>query len=93
MQENQENLNEEEQMLFEEIVSLTAGLNCVELQLVKSLARILLYLERGKMNRDYMVYVNAARMLAKELGIISKDAFSEAQTDLATLMAKVQNGR
>lgn len=89
----EDGLNEKEEALFNEIISLTTGLNCVEIQLCKALARILLHLETGKVSRNYMIYVNAGRMLAKELGIISRDAFKESQADLATLMAEVQGGR
>jgi len=72
--------------LLSDILDTHPELNAIERELVKSLVKILGYLDGLDVNREYLRYLGEARLLANTLGLIRKGVFEEEGTDLAAML-------
>lgn len=75
--------------LLSDILGAHPELNAIEQELVKSLVKILKWLEDAEVNREYLRFLGEARLLANTLGLIRKGVFEEEGTDLATMLQNV----
>ena len=76
--------------LLSDILNAHPELNAIEQELVKSLVKILGWLEDTEVNREYLRFLGEARLLANTLGLIRKGVFEEEGTDLATMLQNVE---
>jgi len=72
--------------LLSSILDTHPELNAIERELVKSLVKILRWLEGTEVNREYLRFLGEARLLANTLGLIRKGVFEEEGADLATML-------
>ena len=75
--------------LLSDILGTHPELNAIERELVKSLVKILGWLEDTEVNREYLRFLGEARLLANTLGLIRKGVFEKEDTDLATMLQNV----
>jgi len=72
--------------LLSSILDTHPELNAIERELVKSLVKILRWLEGTEVNREYLRFLGEARLLANTLGLIRKGVFEEEGADLAAML-------
>lgn len=76
--------------LLSDVLGAHPELNPIEQELVKSLVKILGWLEDTEVNREYLRFLGEARLLANTLGLIRKGVFEEEGADLATMLQNVE---